>query len=51
MTPFKEGVEAGNSLFSLEVARVMLIVYLSVIFLYVNDRRDLAGKLFLGIPG
>lgn len=51
MTPFKEGVEAGNSLFSLEVTRVMLIIYPSVIFLHVNDCRDLTGQLFLSSPG
>lgn len=32
MTPFKEAVEAGNSLFSLEVARALLFIYRSVIF-------------------
>lgn len=51
MTPFKECVEAGNSLFSLEGTRVMLIIYLSVIFLCVNDSRDLSGQLFLSVPG
>lgn len=51
MIPFKEDVEAGNSLFSLEVTGVMLIIYLSVTFLYVNDHRDLIGQLFLSIAG
>lgn len=51
MTPFKEGMEAGNSLFSLEATRVMLIIYLSVIFLCVNDLRDLTSQFFLSIPG
>lgn len=32
MTPFKEAVEAGNSLFSLEVTRALLFIYQSVIF-------------------
>lgn len=32
MTPFKEAAEAGNSLFSLEVAGALLFIYLSVIF-------------------
>lgn len=32
MTPFKEAVEAGNSLFSPEVARALLFIYWSVIF-------------------
>lgn len=32
MTPFKEAVEAGSSLFSLEVDRALLFIYWSVIF-------------------
>lgn len=51
MTLFKEAVEAGNSLFSLEVTRLMLIMRLSVILLYVSDCKDLTGQLFLSIPG
>lgn len=51
MTAFKEGVESGNSLFSLEATTVMLIIYLSIIFLCVNDSRDLSGQLFLSVPG
>lgn len=51
MTPFKEGVEAGNSLFSLEATGVILIIYLSIIFLYVNDHGDLTSQLFLSISG
>lgn len=32
MTPFKEAVEVGSGLFSLEVARALLFIHRSVIF-------------------
>lgn len=50
VNPFKD-VGAGNSLFAVEVMRLMLIIYLSAIFLYVNDHRDLTGRFIPSIPG